>query len=513
MLFNSLAFILVFLPFCLAVVWFAARFAGSSAARYSLIALSLLFYCWWNPLHVVILLGSILLNHLVAGGIYHLRMRERGDAARLLLIAGIVANLTVLGYFKYINFIAENVGVLIGENFQLHQIVLPLGISFFTFEQITYLVDVYRRDAERHSLRDFGLFVTFFPHLIAGPILYHYEFIPQLKTERAFAFRANDLAVGSTMFTLGLLKKVFIADSIAVYATPAFRAADSGVALSFIEAWGGALAYTSQLYFDFSGYSDMAIGLALLFGLKLPINFNSPYKSQSIIDFWRRWHMTLSRFLRDYLYIPLGGNRHGSARRWINLLITMLLGGLWHGAAWTFVIWGGLHGIYLCINRAWQSLRSRLLGELPAGRLERGMAWGITFLAVVVAWVFFRAETLPGALSMLDGMAGGNGFVLPEQWQHRFGMLGPLVTASGLHFAPTPFFAGTWQLVITVGALLIALFGPNTQEIVAWQHRAGDGTLFGRRGPLVALLLGLAGAGALIRILTSGYSEFLYFQF
>jgi alginate O-acetyltransferase complex protein AlgI len=309
------------------------------------------------------------------------------------------------------------------------------------------------------------------------------------------------------------LKKVFIADSVAVYATPAFRAADSGVALSLLEAWGGALAYTAQLYFDFSGYSDMAIGLALLFGLKLPINFNSPYKAQSIIDFWRRWHMTLSRFLRDYLYIPLGGNRHGAARRWINLLITMLLGGLWHGAAWTFVIWGGLHGLYLCINHAWQSLRSRLFGQRPAGRLERAAAWGVTFLAVIIAWVFFRAETLSGALSMLDGMSGGHGLIMPEQWENRFGALAPLVAATGLQFAPTPFFAGTTQLVLTLGALLIALIAPNTQEIVAWQYRGGDSSLFGRRGPIAALLLGLAGAAALIRILTSGYSEFLYFQF
>ncbi len=513
MLFNSLGFILVFLPLCLAGVWLASRFAGPRVTLYSLIVFSLLFYCWWNPPQVFILLGSILLNHLISGGIYRLRMAKKQDSARLLLIIGIVGNLAVLGYFKYINFIAENVSFFTGTQLALHQIVLPLGISFFTFEQITYLVDVYRRDAERHSLRDFGLFVTFFPHLIAGPILYHYEFIPQLKTGRAFAFRADDLAVGATIFTLGLLKKVFIADSVAVYATPAFRAADAGVALSCIEAWGGALAYTLQLYFDFSGYSDMAIGLALLFGLKLPINFDSPYKSQSIIDFWRRWHMTLSRFLRDYLYIPLGGNRSGTSRRWINLMITMLLGGLWHGAAWTFVIWGGLHGIYLCVNHAWRSLRSWLVADRPAGRWERGLAWFATFMAVVVAWVFFRAETLQGALSMLDGMVGGNGFVLPEQWQRRFGFVAPLLGEAGLHFGPTPFFSGTWQFAITLGALLIALLAPNTQQIVAWQYGSGASTLFGRRGPIAAIIFGLAGAGALIRILTSGYSEFLYFQF
>jgi len=264
--------------------------------------------------------------------------------------------------------------------------VLPLGISFFTFQKIALLADAYEGKIQSLNFLDYALFVLFFPQLIAGPIVHHSEAMSQFQTRGPV--QASVIAMGLTIFAIGLANKVLLADSLAVYATPQFDAAAAGAPLSFLAAWSGALAYTLQLYFDFSGYTDMAIGAALLFGVRLPLNFNSPYKARNIIDFWRRWHMTLSRFLRDYLYIPLGGNRHGKLSRYLNLFITMLFGGLWHGAGWTFIFWGALHGFYLAINHGWEALLARFgAGDVNPGGARRLGAQVVTFLAVVVGWV------------------------------------------------------------------------------------------------------------------------------
>jgi len=328
------------------------------------------------------------------------------------LASAIAANLALLGYFKYGGFFLENVDGLLGRPFADPRIVLPLGISFFTFTQIAYLVDTWKGRANERNPVHYALFVTYFPHLIAGPILHHSEMMPQFRIPLTYQFDFDKFTTGLCIFAFGLFKKVVLADGVAKFVAPVFDSAERGVAVSLPDAWGGALAYTFQLYFDFSGYCDMAIGLSWLFGIALPLNFDSPYKATSIIAFWRRWHMTLSRFLRDYLYIPLGGNRHGSARRYINLFATMTIGGLWHGAGWTFVAWGALHGAYLWANHAWSTAthtRLNLVAVPPPVRST--IAWLLTFLAVVVGWVLFRARTIAGAGQVLAGMAGLHGIV------------------------------------------------------------------------------------------------------
>lgn len=339
MLFNSFTFICAYLPVCLVLFYQLAKRDHKAAAGFLAMA-SLLFYGWWNSRYVLLLVSSICGNFLLSEAI--VRNRERPAAARFILAIAIAGDLALLGYYKYANFFVANVDSITGVTWSFPAIVLPLGISFFTFTQIAFLVDCYRNVARERNFLHFLLFISYFPHLIAGPILHHAEMMPQFGQAKTYRLSAERLAVGTTMFILGLAKKVICADGISSVAQKVFAAAGAGHAVDSWHAWSGALAYTMQIYFDFSGYCDMALGISIMFGIHLPLNFNSPYKAASIIDFWRRWHMTLSRFLRDYLYIPLGGNRCTPPRRYFNLLVTMLLGGLWHGAAWTYVAWGGI---------------------------------------------------------------------------------------------------------------------------------------------------------------------------
>ena len=330
----------------------------------------------------------------------------------------IAVNLFFLIYFKYANFFVDNLNHLTGSALSLATVVLPLGISFFTFTQIAFLADTWQGKVKEFNFVHYALFVTYFPHLIAGPVLHHAEMMPQFAKRNVCHVNWDNMAVGLSIFVLGLAKKVLLADAVADFSTPVFDAVKAGGQPMLFESWVGALAYTLQLYLDFSAYSDMAIGLSLMFNVRLPLNFNSPYKATCIIDFWRRWHMTLSRFLRDYLYIPLGGSRLGTKRRYVNLMLTMLLGGLWHGAGWTFVIWGALHGFYLLVNHAWRALKQHF-GWSHGGRLATLAAGALTFLAVVVGWVFFRADSFSSAVTMLQGMVGVNGVSLPsslERW-------------------------------------------------------------------------------------------------
>ena len=444
--------------------------------------------------------------------------------AKAILVAGIAANLGLLGYYKYANFFVDNLNALLGNNLILETIILPLAISFFTFQQIAYLVDAYRGETHEYSFLHYALFVTFFPQLIAGPIVHHHEMLPRFARSTIYRLKAEHLAVGLTIFTLGLFKKVVLADGVAVYATPVFNAAEAGTALTFFEAWGGALAYTFQLYFDFSGYSDMAIGLARMFGIRLPLNFNSPYKATSIIDFWRRWHITLSRFLRDYLYIPLGGSRKGEARRLTNLLITMLLGGLWHGAGWTFVLWGGMHGCYLVFNniwRKWRSSRGHLHGT-PAGRF---FAWLLTMLAVIVAWVPFRAEGLAATQNMLGAMLGFNGFPLPVSLTGKLGFIEPWLISFGAVFQ-SMFHNGlaNWTNGAAMIFLLamIAVVAPNTQQIMQQYHPAlevynGEIQQFKYKltqwQPTALWAISIGSLFLISLAYLTRVSEFLYFQF
>lgn len=331
---------------------------------------------------------------------------QTSNNKKFFIVIGITTNLCALGYFKYANFFSTTLFNLLKVSASPISVLLPLGISFFTFTQIAYLVDCYRNQIPKYRFMDYCLFVTFFPHLIAGPILHHGEIIPQFKQSPINCIKFQHFVIGLSIFTLGLFKKVIFADGIAQYANPIFDAAQNGISLTFSEAWTGALAYSLQLYFDFSGYSDMAIGLAYLFNIRFPLNFNSPYKANNIIDFWHRWHMTLSRFLRNYLYIPLGGNRNGKFNRYLNLIITMTLGGLWHGAGWTFIVWGLLHGVYLTINHGWQEFKKNFNIQSLNRPLREITARTITFLAVVLAWVFFRANNVHAALSQIFSMVG-----------------------------------------------------------------------------------------------------------
>ncbi len=458
MLFNSYEFLLFFLPIALGGYYAASRLLGQRTAITWLALCSMFFYGWWNPAYVSLMTASILCNY----G-FGLLLAGKWRSKRVLALS-IAANLLLLAYYKYTDFFINNINELTGTAWTLHHIILPLGISFFTFTQIAYLVDVYRGEVKEYRITDYFLFVTYFPHLIAGPIIHHKEMMPQFMKPATDMINARNITAGLVLFTIGIAKKILIADRVMVYVSPVFSAAENGAALTFFEAWGGALAYTIQLYFDFSGYVDMALGISLLFGIRLPLNFDSPYKATNIIDFWRRWHMTLSRFLRDYLYIGLGGNRKGKARRYINLLLTMLLGGLWHGAGWTFVIWGGLHGLYLCINHAWRALCGNRAPILPSP-LRTIFYGSITFLAVVVAWVFFRAETEHGAWQVLQGMAGLNGVTLPLKYANDWGAFGTWLTQHGLVFDDS-LFKGGKQMGQIIWALLIIWLLPNSQTLL-----------------------------------------------
>lgn len=449
MLFNSMPFLFGFLPVTCVVFFCLGRKNGLLAGLW-LATASLIFYGWWNPSFVPLLVSSVIFNYGSGLMISREITKSANNLGRSLLILAITADLLLLGYFKYAGFFSEIANELLSTKSNLGHVILPLGISFFTFTQIAFLVDTYQGKAKEFNFIHYMLFVTYFPHLIAGPILHHGQMMPQFAERRIYKIDWWNISAGLTIFVIGLAKKVLIADSFSKIATPIFSAAQGGVEPLLIEAWAGALAYTLQIYFDFSGYSDMAIGLSLFFNIRLPLNFNSPYKSSSIIEFWHRWHMTLSVFLRDYLYIPLGGNRKGKARRYLNLFATMLLGGLWHGAGWTFVIWGALHGFYLVTNHGYRAL-SKKLGWRPGtfGRLGTPAAVSLTFILVVIAWVFFRADSLAAASAMLNAMVNGNG------WR----------SAAGWHFAASGINGTNTALMIGAGLSVVWLL-PNTQEFM-----------------------------------------------
>ena len=524
MLFNSPIFIFVFLPIVIFTFYFVGSRGYYRAAIDWLALASLFFYGWWNPAYVVLLLVSIIYNYVFGLWIIKAGIKQDDVRQKRLLIVVVAANLLLLGYYKYANFFLSNLNSLTGSHLSLVKIVLPLGISFFTFTQIAFLVDCYQGKVKEYNFIHYTLFVTYFPHLIAGPILHHKEMMPQFGNNNIFHFSLQLFVMGLSIFFMGLFKKVIIADTMATYATPVFNVANSGsTAITFFSAWGGAIAYAFQLYYDFSGYSDMAIGISLFFGIRLPLNFYSPYKATSIIDFWKRWHMTLSRFLRDYLYIPLGGNRKGKVRRYINIAVTMLLGGLWHGAAWTFVIWGGLHACYLMINHAWISLRGTTR-EYPDSRSWIGnwIARILTFMAVTVAWVFFRAESIDAALRVLRGMTGLNGFILPSPLLpilNYLGSFGAYLEDQGLKFRLDPVF-DQWGYPLLLVLLVFTWLAPNTQQFMARYKTTvsafeGDppraSWLQWRLTPSSAVFCALLTFLAVLGL--NEVSEFLYFQF
>ncbi len=408
MLFNSYIFIFIFLPLCFLIYFLLNRQKYYFEAKLFLVGSSLFFYGWWSIYYLPILIFSIIFNFVIG---FYLSSIKRVHSKYILLVAGLVVNLGLLGYFKYSDFMIDNINNLFSLNISSLNLLLPLAISFFTFQQITYLVDSYRGLTKEYNFIDYMLFVTFFPQLIAGPIVHHSEMIGQFEKLDNKFINYRNISRGVFLFVIGLFKKVVIADSLAIYVNEGFDISDR---VSFVDAWVSSLSYTFELYYDFSGYTDMAIAIALIFNIKLPINFYSPYKSLNIQEFWRRWHMTLSRFLRDYIYIPLGGNRYGKEIMYINLVITFLIAGIWHGAGWTFVFWGLLHGIAIVIYNIW---------SIYGFRLHRVLAWVITFGFINISWVFFRAENFGDAIKVLKGMFGFCGFHLSSLIEFKFVIL------------------------------------------------------------------------------------------
>ncbi len=485
MLFSSLEFILFFLPLTVAVYWLVLHRVGAQWALVWLILASLFFYSWWKLDYLPLMLASIIFNFVVGRPIGNLQYRQ--SLRKLLLVLGIVVNLGLLGYFKYYDFFVSNIAQLIGADVSLLHLILPLGISFFTFQQVAYLVDAYRGVCREYNLLHYSLFVTFFPQLIAGPIVHHSEMLPQFADPANKRINYNNWARGLIIFIIGLFKKVVIADEFAQWANWGFDQADS---LTLLEAWATSLSYSLQLYFDFSAYCDMAIGAALFFNVRLPINFDSPYKSANIQEFWRRWHMTLGRFIKDYIYIPLGGNRGSVPRVGITVLITFFLCGLWHGAGWGFIFWGVLHGTATLIFKLWQKLGQPL---------PKPVAIAVTFLFVNCSWVFFRATDWPSAVKVIKGMFGFSGVAIPES-------IAMLVPISGAQIAIVEQFPNMPTLTsTTLGYLLLFL---------AIVFLAKNSIELSRQLVLTRKLTALSYVAALWALFTINEThEFIYFNF
>jgi alginate O-acetyltransferase complex protein AlgI len=526
MLFNSYPFIFLFLPITVLTFFLVGRYSQLLAATWLVIA-SLFFYGWWNPNYLILLLASILFNYTVGVGLINEQKRERkSNKSRIILIIGLVFDLSLLGYYKYANFFVENVNTLTGINWNFTEVILPLGISFFTFTQIAFLVDAYRGEVQGYNFIHYILFITYFPHLIAGPILHHKEIIPQFSNPMTYKVDYDNIAAGITIFVIGLFKKTVLADGIAPHAIIVFAIAEKGQELTFLEAWLGGICYIFQLYFDFSGYSDMAIGGSLMLGIKLPLNFHSPYKAVNIFEFWRRWHMTLSRFLRDYIYTPLSYGRKKPWRLMLNLAITMLIGGLWHGAGWNYLLWGGLHGFYLTVNHIWRNIRRGLGQDLRRSTsIGKFLGCGLTFAAFVFSAALFRTHDMNGAGQIIKGMLAINGVALPLEWKNQIGTFEPVLTTLGISFQKlnarimdTGFTSDAFKWMLYLG--IIIWFMPNSQQIMA-KHFPALSAYHGDRFYVSIILWEpniywsiITGIMAIISFANiTKVSEFLYYQF
>lgn len=490
MLFNSYIY-LFFLPAVIIVYFTLIRYRFIPAAKSWLVFASLFFYAYWDPAYVPLIMSSILVNFTLGATITKIR-NDKGRGPGLVtpksvFMIGIVFNLGLLGYFKYADFFIGNINGLTGGNMELLNLTLPLAISFFTFQQVAYLADSYKGETSDYDFLNYCLFVSFFPQLIAGPIVHHREMMPQFGRTRNSILNWENMSVGLVLFSLGLFKKTVVADTFAIWATSGFDHAGN---LFFLEAWAASLSYSFQIYYDFSGYTDMALGTAYFFNIKLPSNFNSPYKALNIQDFWRRWHMTLSRWFKDYLYIPLGGNRVGNLRNSFNVFLTFLLGGLWHGAGWTFIVWGLLHGAGSVVHLWWRK---------TGFKMPPIVGWSLTFTFINLTWVVFRASSFDDAVKVYRGMFGLNGIVLPE-W--LAGFVGQL-DGHAFHFGNSlaNIKGGADTAAALAAALIAVLWASNTNELKE------------RFKPNVYWLGFVSLAAALSLICLTRVSEFIYFQF
>ena len=486
MLFNSFEFLLLFLPIVFFLYFYLNKKRLTIASKSVLVASSLVFYSWWNILYLPLILSSILVNYVV-GSLLSNNLEKIILPRKSILFFGIAFNLLLLGYFKYSDFLIENINIVFDANLSLLYLTLPLAISFFTFQQIAYLVDSYKGNTNEHDFLNYIVFVTFFPQLIAGPIVHHKEMMPQFSCLKNKVINHKNIILGIFIFSIGLFKKVVIADTFSVWASVGF---DANQQLHLIEAWFTSLSYTFQLYFDFSGYTDMAVGLALLFNIRLPINFNSPYKSKNIQDFWRRWHITLSRFLRDYLYIPLGGSKVSNFKVYNNLMITFLVGGIWHGAGWTFIFWGFLHGAALIIHRIW---------AYSGIKISNFLAWFITFNFINISWVFFRAKEWEDAIKVIKGMLGLSGVMLPNKFRELLQISDRYEIMFGDIYIN--FYGNSEILMWIILAFCLVLFFKNSNQLMSQFKMNNRMTIF------IAFILSIG----LMNI--SKTSEFLYFNF
>jgi alginate O-acetyltransferase complex protein AlgI len=545
MLFNSYEFIFVFLPITLAGFFTLGTISRAWALLW-IILVSIFFYAWWRPLNVLIIAPSILINFAFARTLRQLGEDQKSaQTSKLLLVLGIAFNVLFLGYFKYIDFGRSAINDLFGTNLVLTHVILPLGISFITFQKIAFLVDVHAKKIKSFTFQDYCLFVLFFPQLIAGPIVHYREMMPQFHNASC-RFNKENVAVGLTLLSFGLFKKAVIADHIATFATPIYERAVAGGQISFVLAWIAAIGFTLQIYFDFSGYTDMALGIARFFGIRLPQNFNSPLQASSIIDFWLRWHMTLTRFLTAYVYNPLvlwltrrrmSKGLPGLTGRsttigafatllMFPLLLTMFISGLWHGAGYGFIVWGLLHGFYLTINHAWRFVVPRLwLARQQYTRVMRPLGQLLTFVSVTLSMVFFRSPTIASAIDILEGMIGQHGVSLQQTTFDRLGSLGDWLHKIGVtSVGPELWVDKDLEKMMPwiVGALLIALTLPNTLEILdRYEPALGvkpsktRSTVHGmlKWDTSLAWSVALAILAVMGMLSLAGPSEFLYWQF
>jgi D-alanyl-lipoteichoic acid acyltransferase DltB (MBOAT superfamily) len=510
--FTSWDFLLYFLP--LTVVAFHLIPPRCQLSRKLLLVVaSMVFYAWFSFGFAALLVVSMGFNYLLAEWIG----RKSGSHRHWpVAIAGICANLLLLFHFKYSNMFKESLGSLFGVSFEIAPIVLPLAISFYTFTQIGYVIDVAKKPSLRCGFVDYCLFVVFFPHLIAGPVVRHSEIVPQYA-DRDLKPDWGCLATGTAIFLVGLYKKTLLADPVGVHADWIFNHVAKGDGLTWFSAWIGSIAYGLQIYFDFSGYSDMAIGLAIMFAIRFPVNFDSPYKSLSISDFWKRWHMSLTRFFRDYLYIPLGGNRGGFWIQTRNILLVFLISGLWHGAGWTFVIWGALHGLYLATHLSWKSMM-RWLGWKPSGHVWTAFAWCLTMAAVMFAWVFFRSHDVASALRMSHAMLGFDGIAIPGRWAKittTFPFVGEFIHGIPMPNPPVGWFWLCLHLIV-LSVIVVAL--PNSRQLFSNQRECADQSKIqlpemSRLGIRHGLAAGILLTGFLYSRFSAVPSPFIYFNF
>ena len=482
MLFNSIQYILVFLPVVVILYYIMLKYRLIFASQIWLIIASIVFYSWWDPKYTTLLLLSMLMNFSI-GNCFQAKIFQDDYKRKCLLIFGLTLNILILGYYKYTNFFIDNINHIFGTDITITKIVLPLGISFFTFTQIAYIVDAYKREADEYSFSNYLLFVTFFPHLIAGPILHHKEIMPQFNELKRKVLRYDNITKGLFLFIIGLFKKTCLADVLSLYVANGYC---NNTNITTLEAWIIMLCYTLQIYFDFSGYTDMAIGSAKMLNIDLPINFNSPYKAISVQDFWKRWHITLSRFLRDYIYIPLGGNRKGELRAYSNILTTMLIGGLWHGASWLFVLWGGLHGLAQCIHKLY--LKTKI-------QIPKWFAIFITFMFVNFTWVIFRAQNINQAKGIYQNLFNINNFIIPKTYNLDF-----IFKDSGNMYS--------YILLILPLSLIIVFLCKNSLEIINCININSS-----KKAIVYGILFAFLFIICLLKISISNYSEFIYFNF